>query len=198
MAKQKRKQKPKPIETLGDLAKALAAAGVKRSIGRLSRIAQHLAWREAGLPRKGPWQQEQVPLMAKVIRGLQEDRNAPATDGGEEKEGTEPSGNHGWDIDKLVRSDDLARAKSVAQIKVAIEKTSNLIVDRKIKEREYVARDVAEESGAAKWRAVKAALMQIPKALRQLLADTTDPGKVEDILNTVLRRVCDEGFEGGK
>jgi hypothetical protein len=99
--------------------------------------------------------------------------------------------------DEETPAKNLVQATAVAKLGVLVERKATLKVNREIKLAQFVAREEAEAAAAVKWRAVKAALQQIPKALRQLLADTTDPGRIEDILAGALRRLCDEAFEGG-
>lgn len=163
-----------------------AAGGTIPSIRALARaigvgpttVTEYL--RDARWPfaRRGPWRAGQVPAMRAWRRDTLADN--PAERAGKLAEGIGGGG--------------LAQAKTVAQIKVLVEREANLKVNRLIKEREYVQRQEAEEASAKKWLAVRKALGQVPRALRQLLADTTDPVDVERILTEALRAVCNHGF----
>lgn len=199
MAREKKSGRPsktkkaEPIGGLRPLSAALASHGVQRSHTQLGKITGRDDW-----PFPRPWMSDQLPAMARWIQtNLQEDRSKAAEDADDVGNEIDP-GVDQWDIDAHVRGGKLQTATSVARISLAISKKAALELDRLIKEGKYVSREKAESDTAAKFRAVKTALQQIPQRLAQLLADTTDPGKCRDILNTALRSVCDEGFEGGR
>lgn len=157
--------------TLEELA---AAHGVsKQAVWKWTRDPR---WAGAGFSVRGPWRGDAVERQ-KAWRQevLQENRAA--------------------DPDAAMADGKLGKAKTIAQIKVLVEREANMRVDRLIKEKQYVARAEAEEATAAKLRAIRVALMAVPRALRQILADQVDAGKVEEILAGALRALCVEGFE---
>jgi hypothetical protein len=180
----KRSAKAAPAPAIGGLrglAVALREHGVTRSHAALARIVKDPRWHAGGFSDRAPWPTKQLPAMARLIgSAFQEDRSR--ADAGDEDEAP---------------AKDLVKATAVAKLGVLVERKATLKVNREIKLAQFVAREEAEAAAAVKWRAVKAALQQIPKALRQLLADTSDPGRIEDILATALRRICDDAFEGG-
>lgn len=95
-----------------------------------------------------------------------------------------------------VSQGNLARARIIAQIRKLVAQEQQLQLEMAIKRDEYVKRAEIEESGALKWRAVRQSFMQVPRALRQILADTSDPAQCEQIVLEALRAICVEGMEG--
>ena len=167
MAKRKSGKSKGPAKSMQDLA---AAHGVTKAA--VAKWLRDVRWEEAGFSRRGPWSAAEIERQRAWRReSLQEDRAA---------KGTSTMG--------------IGHAKSVAQVKVLMERENYLRVARLIKEKEYVPRAEAEEQEAMKWRAVKSALQQIPKALRQALADAADPALCESIVEGALRAVCMEAF----
>lgn len=148
------------------------ARQIGRDPGTVSRWARRVDW-EFGT---GPWRAGQVPAIVEWAGRLQEDRKVEA-------EGT--------------GGGDLGRATSIAKLKLLIEREANLKVIRLIKQQEFVKREEGEAVRARCHETIKRALMQVPRALRQILADTAQPAQVEEILTSALRVVCNEGFDGG-
>lgn len=170
MAKKKKHAAPRREQEtqlgISELARRLG-----RNHGVVSRWVQRPDWRWG----KGPWRKAEVEEIAAWAKGLQENRA-----GDEEKE----------------LAGRVGKAMAAAKYSLIKERTAMIKLMREIKEKEYVLRQAHEEEKAKQWAAVKKALMQLPRALRQILADTVDPGKCEDILVNALRVVCNEGFEG--
>jgi hypothetical protein len=140
-------------------------------------------WREAGFSVRGPWTIPEVARQ-KLWRQehFQEDRAAEAAGvvGMAGAAGGGPT--------------DMQKAKLAMQIKLAMAKEEQIRLEMAIKRAEYIKRSEAEEKQAVKFRAVRNALMQLPAALRAVLADAVDAGSCERILEDALRRVCTEGF----
>lgn len=166
--------KGKLISSLRKLAEALKNIGVARSHQGLARIAKRPEWAAAGFPPTAPWHTSDLSGMAKFISALQEDRAAATADGSQS-------------LSKM----------NAAKLALLIERRSTLRLNRRIKKLEYVNRAEHEEARARCHETIKRALMQVPRALRQILADATQPAQVEEVLTSALRTVCNEGFDGG-
>lgn len=131
-----------------------------------------LRWREAKFSRHSPWSKEEIEKQKQWrAETLNPDRTRGDAEGG----------------------GGLSKAKMAMQVKVLVERELNLRVDRLIKEKEYVKRADADESMADKLRALRLAAMQVPRALRQVVADEVDAGKCEEILTNALRVIFVEG-----
>lgn len=161
----------------------------QRELGKLHGVSQNavckwvqdVRWREAGFSVRGPWSVGDVERQrAWRAEQLRED---PAVGGGG------GAGASGSEAGFSINGQNLGQAKQIAQIKVLVEREANLRVDRLIKERDYVRRAEAEESTAAKLRSIKHAVLELPRSLRQLLADATDPAKCEELLAGALRAI---------
>lgn len=136
-------------------------------------------WSAAGFAARGPWKLAELQRQAIWRRDvLQEDRSgdgAAAMEGGIEK-------------------GKLDFATKVARLNLLVAKKQVLDQQMAIAGGKYVKREEAEEERVKKMLAIKEGLMRVPPALRQLLADTTDPAEVERILEASLRAVCVEGL----
>lgn len=142
---------------------------------------KHVGWAENGFRTRGPWSAAEVARQRTWRKNLQEDRSKSIDeDGGEVGGAGEGS---------------LARLKTITTIQLGQSRKKYLDLQREIKQQAYLLRAEAEAQQAEKFRVVRTALMNLPKELRQLLADTTDPGRVEEILEKSLQALCAEGFE---
>jgi hypothetical protein len=192
----------KTITSIRELSAALKKHKCIRGKSALAEILKDPRWHEAGFAVSAPWPADKLPKMAKWINTqLQEDRSkqtAPEKKSKEQKTDVVPPGEaQGLDeVKTLIAREGLNRAGFIAKLSVSIERAANLKVDRMIKEREYISRVDAEENDAKKNLAIRQSLQQVPRALRQILADTTDPAEVERILTTALKTLCNIGFEG--
>jgi hypothetical protein len=191
----------KTINSIRELSAALKKHKCSRGKSALAEILKDPRWVEAGFAVSAPWLADKLPKMAKWINTqLQEDRSKPARPGKRPKPDTKAVATveaQGLDeVKTLIAREGLNRAGFIAKLSVSIERAANLKVDRMIKEREYISRVDAEENDAKKNLAIRQSLQQVPRALRQILADTSDPAEVERILTNALKTLCNLGFEG--
>jgi hypothetical protein len=129
--------------------------------------------------RSGPWTARQVEeLRTWAAEFLQEDRSGKAS---------------GRDDDEAFN---LSRAEKQVNIQLKLQRKRKVEAECSVLEKKYVKRDEHELAHAKKFEAIKKSLQQVAKALRQRLADETDPGRVEEILSTALRAVMNSGFGG--
>jgi hypothetical protein len=170
------KQKAETLGSLQALSEALKNHGVSRTRGTLSRITNDVRWAEAGFSVSAPWLAADLPAMARhITEERQENRREDG--GGERPEG------------------DVHKATNLAKLGLLVSRRKIIDLMREIKNQEYVRREEEEVRRAKQNEAIKHALMQIPRALRQRLADTTDPAEVEEILTVSFRNLCNEGFQ---
>ena len=166
------------VETQRDLARVHAV-----SLGAVQKWLEDPRWSEAGFSVTGPWGVKEIARQKEWRRDyLQDDRNRETAE--REGDGQSPG------------ALTMAKAEKIARIKLLVAKEENLRLEMGIKRGEYVKRGDAESERVAKFLAIKEGLMRVPPALRQLLADTSEPADVERILTEALRALCVEGFGG--
>lgn len=193
------------VSSLRYLSKSLKRHGVTRSHAALGNIVKDPRWYDAGFNSKAPWPEKQLPAMARWIdENLQQDRSREELEEIAEKrrkktilEDKDFATASLDDIEKLIDKKGLAKVTEFAKLKRLIEQAENERLDRQIKEKTYVKAEAIEQGDAKKREAIKRGLERLAQALRQVLADTTDPGRVEEILTGAFRKLCNEGF-GGK
>lgn len=142
-------------------------------------------WVEAGFSTTGPWDAIEIAKQrAWRVDTLRRDPAAGA--------GADAQSDAELELDEGKKK--LGQALRVWQLKKLVAQTEQINQDVAIKRGEYKKRVDAEQEQALKVRAIKETLMGVPRALRQVLADTTDPAVVDAILTETFRKICAEGL----
>lgn len=137
----------------------------------VSKMLRRAGWRWG----KGPWGSVDLEEIREWRKGFQENRNTEGIVGG----GT-------------------TAELQAAKLLLMKERGQKLRTEREILQQKRVLREEMETERAAQYQVVKRGLMGIPRSLRQILADTSDPAEVERILTEALRSLCNEGFSGNQ
>ncbi len=175
----KRGGREERASTQGELA---AVHGVSQQA--ISKWIGDPRWKEAGFSLRGPWGVKEIARQREWRRDVLRERS----DGPVALQGGGGGDGESGDVVKL------GRARVMAQIKKLVAQEEAIKLDTAIKLGQYVRKSESEEKQADNYRAVRAALMQLPKALRQVLFDAGDPAAVEEILAGALRAICVDGF----
>jgi hypothetical protein len=140
-------------------------------------VRRYLADPRFNFPRQGPWTAEHVEGIKRWAADyLQEDRTARHLD--------------------AAAVGDLARARIQVAMQLQIARRKMVEAQRAVLEQKYVIREELEKNEARKWEAVKKGLQQIGKALRQRMADESDPAKCQAIIDEAHRELVNR-FRGG-
>ncbi len=82
-------------------------------------------------------------------------------------------------------------AKTAAQISVLQERKQKLEIERLVLQKELVHRQEYEAKTIKNNTSIRIGLVRAAKSLRQHLADEDDPHKIEKMLVTAFRNLCD-------
>jgi hypothetical protein len=180
---------PKPRPPARQTASSLSA--LARLVGKTPKTLS-LWSRDARWPfgRSGPY--DVAAVRAWAARTLAPNPAAPDP---QESPSSPPSSSDSSPdgLDAIDGRRDVARATQIAKLRVLVERSANLKVDRLIKEREYVPRAEYQTRQDQRESAIVVSLMQLPERLAPALANKPAE-ELRRILDHALRNLLNLAF----
>jgi hypothetical protein len=148
---------------------------------RVSKLASSEDWTFG----KGPWTDAQVPKIKAHVKARRTLNNATAG---------------AYDEPQIDETDDAIKSLSknperVARIKLIIERTAKLKLERELLAGGYIRKEDADKESVARVYSVRAKLQEIP--LRASLIAHKSETECEAIISDWMREVCDFYANGG-